>query len=166
MPIAQDFHFKLVANAQLFALIQQVGQPVAGELNRHAPAGHPLFEQQAQGHRVIAVQRMSGDKRQLTLGTQVYHAQVARLQQELTVFDVALQLAQFRGRLHQRQRREHHLLAAAGQVFRHIQPVAHFGGAALAAHRFAEVNHIGAAVSRLLVKIFQRLFWPVVKHRP
>ena len=54
MAVAQNLHFKLVANAQLFALCEQVGQPVAGELNRHAPAGHPLFEQQAQGYGELA----------------------------------------------------------------------------------------------------------------
>ena len=165
MAVAQHFHFKLIANAQLVALVKQVSQPVAGEFHRHAPAGHPLFEQQAQGDGVVAVEGMTRDERQPAFSAHVHHAQIARFQQELAVFDVALQLAQFGRRLHQRERGEHHLFAAAGQAFRHIQPVAHFGGAALAAHRFAEVNHVGAAGRGLLVKIFQRLFWPVVEHR-
>lgn len=74
-----------------------------------------------------------------------------RLQQELTVFDMYFQLAQFRGRLYQRQRREHRLLAAASG-FRHIQPVASTLVALTLHCTFAEVNHIGAAVNRLLVK--------------
>ena len=166
MSVAQHFHFKLVANAQLFTLREQVCQPVAGEFHRHAPARHPLFEQQAQGHRVVAVQGMTRDKRQLALGTHVHHAEIARFQQEIAVLNVAFQLAQFRRGLHQRERGKHHLFAASRQAFRHLQPVAHFRRPAFAAHRFAEVNHIGAAGGGLLVKIFQRLFWPVVKHRP
>ena len=109
---------------------------------------------------------MPGDERQLAFGAEVNHAQIAGLNQELPVIDIALQLAQFGGGLHQREGRQHHLFAAARQRFRHLNPVADFGGTAFAAHRFAEINGVGAAVGCLLVKIFQRLFWPVVKHWP
>ncbi len=158
MAVAQHFHLKLIADAQLFALIQQIHQPVARKLHRHTPAHHPLFLQYLQGNGVVAVQRVTGDKRQFAFGAEVHYPKVARFQQKLAVVDVALQLAQLGGCLHQRQRRDHHLLAAVREGFSHIQPVAHFGGATLAAYRFTEINGIGVARGGLLVKVFQRLF--------
>ena len=115
MPVAQHLDFKLIANTQLITLVEQVYQPVTGQLNRHTPARHALLEQQTQGYRVVAVERMSCDKRQLALGAHVYHAEIAGLHQEIAVFNIALQFSQFRRGLHQRQRRQHHLFTAASE---------------------------------------------------
>ncbi len=104
MPVAQYLYFKLIANTQLFTLVKQIDQPVTGQFYRHTPAHHALPEQQTQGYRVVAVERMPGDKRQLTLGAHVYHAEIAGFQQEVAVFDIAFQFSQLRGGLHQRQR--------------------------------------------------------------
>ncbi len=41
-----------------------------------------LFQQQAQGHGVIAVQCMARDKRQLAFGAHIHHAQIAGLQRD------------------------------------------------------------------------------------
>ena len=164
MPITQHFGFKLVANTQFVALVEQVHQPVARQLNRHTPAHHALLEQNTQRDGVVAVERVPGDKRQLTLGAHIHHAEIAGFQQEVAVFDIALQLSQFRGSLHQRQRRQHHLLTATGERLRHIQPVAHFGRTAFAAYRFAKIDNVSMTGGGLLVKIFQRFFRPVVEH--
>ncbi len=96
MTVAQDFHFKLVANAQLIALIKQIHQPVAGKLHRHTPAHHALFEQYFQRHRVVAVQRVPGDERQFAFSAHIHHAEIAGFNQKLTVLNIAFQFAQFR----------------------------------------------------------------------
>ena len=166
MTVAQDFHFKLVANAQLIALIKQIHQPVAGKLHRHTPAHHALFEQYFQRHRVVAVQRVPGDERQFAFSAHIHHAEIAGFNQKLTVLNIAFQFAQFGGCLHQRQRGEHNLLATSGERFCHLQPVANFGCPAFATDRFTEINHVCAAGGGLLIKIFKRLFWPVPQHRP
>ncbi|ETJ24804.1 MAG: hypothetical protein Q609_ECAC01357G0011 [Escherichia coli DORA_A_5_14_21] len=115
MTVAQDFHFKLVANAQLIALIKQIHQPVAGKLHRHTPAHHALFEQYFQRYRVVAVQRMPGDERQFAFSAHIHRAEIAGFNQKLTVLNIAFQFAQFRGCLHQRQRGEHNLLTTSGE---------------------------------------------------
>ncbi len=93
MPVAQHFHFKLIADAQFIALIKQIHQPVAGQLHRHTPAYHAFFQQPAQRDRVVAVQRMAGDKRQFALGAQIHHAKIAGFQQKIAVVHIAFQLA-------------------------------------------------------------------------
>ena len=166
MTVAQDLYLKPVANAQVVALGQQIRQPVAGKFDRHTPAHHALLEQQTQGDGVVAVKRVPGDERQLTFRAQINDAEIAGFNQKFAVIDIALQFAQLRGRLHQREGGKHHLFTASRQRFCHVDPVADFGGATFAAYRFAEVNRVRAAACRLLVKIFQRLFWPVIKHWP
>ena len=85
MAVAHHFHFKFVADPQLFTLLQQVHQPVTGQLHRHAPACHPLFLQNFQRRGVITVQAVSGDKRQPALVQHINHAEIMSFDHKFAV---------------------------------------------------------------------------------
>lgn len=124
------------------------------------------WQQQAQGIGVVAVQRMTGDERQAAFRRHVHRAQIVGFKQELAVLHIAFQLIQLGGRLQQRQRGDHHLLAAAGDFARQRQPIADLHLAPLGADALAEINNVGAALRRLLIERRDVVFWPVVEYRP
>ena len=62
MTIGEHLHLELLAlPAQILI---ELHQPVAGELHRHHPALHPLFEQHAQHVGIVGVDGGAADKRQ------------------------------------------------------------------------------------------------------
>ena len=89
MPVAQHLSFKLIADTQLIALVEQVCQPVAESSTGIHQRTMPCLSRNTQRNRVVAVERVPGDKRQLTLGAHVYHAEIAGFQQEVAVFDMS-----------------------------------------------------------------------------
>jgi len=115
---------------------------------------------------VVEVERRAADEGQLALGHQLHRAHVVGLHQQLAVVAQAAQAGQLGGGLDQRQTGQDQLRRRGfGQVAGQPQPVVEHHGAALGAHRFAEVDHIQRLFRHVRVEIQRLLAIPVEQHR-
>ena len=144
----------------------QFGNQGLALLHPGHPAAQAVLGQHRQCAMVVDVERGSGHERAAVLAAQLHRRQVVGLDPETAVADLAVEYAQFGLGLDQGQGRQHHLLAAGGQLGGQLQPLHRAQLAALAAHRLAQVDDVQRPVDGLAIEgqgLFAR---PEVLQRP
>ncbi len=164
MAVGKHLYFKLLAHdAQILI---ELHQPVARQLHRHHPAFHPLFEQHVEHICVVGVDGRTAHKRQARLSGKLNSTEIVGLDHQATIVDQPLDLFELgRGR-NERQGREHHLLARISHLMGKRDPVIHLEFATLAADCFSQIDDIGVAPGRSLIKSFGVGLGPVKEQGP
>ena len=144
----------------------QFGNQGLALLHPGYPAAQAILGQHRQGAVVVDVERGPGHERPAVLAAQLHRRQVVGLDPETAMADLAVEHAQFGLGLDQGQGRQHDLLAGGGQLGGQVQPLHRAQLAALAAHRFAQVDDVQRPVDGLAIEgqgLFAR---PEVLQRP
>ena len=126
------------------------------------PAAQAIAHQQGKRMVVVDIERGTGDERHLAFAAQLHRREIIGFDHEAAFLDQPLERTQFRFGFDQRERGQHDLLAAGGQLLREIDPVARAQFAALAAHRFAEIKDVERPAHGLAIERKRALAWPEV----
>ena len=147
-------------------LLDQLLEGFLAQFYRQVPFFQALFGKDLQGGCVVDVHRGAGNKRNSVPDGHLQGALIVGLYQEFILLTEPSQAAQIGLRLNQRERGEHHILAAGFQITGEIQPVIRFQFPPAGAHHLAQIDGIHRPFGGVGIEFENALPGPEPQDRP